>query len=374
MRIAFIGQKGVGIGEKGGGIETHVTALATGLVERGHEVTVYARRRYGVPRHLPEGVRVRFAPTIYRKNLETIVHTFFSTLDALIRPYDIIHYHGVGPATLAWLPRLLRPGVRVVATFHAQDRLHAKWGKFARTYLHFGEWAACRFPHATIAISHVFQVEMRRAYGREATYIPNGATVSTVTDDDFVRRYGLVSGRYILNVSRFVPNKGQLLLVQAYKALKAQGRTAGLPLVLVGAPSYTEEYMRAVREAADADADIRFLGFQSGEPLRQLFAHAYLFVLPSFYEGLSLTVLEAMSFGTPVLVSDIPENVEAIKHAGFSFRNGDQDDLAEKLGELIRHPPLVEQAGVQARETIAKHFSWDAIVDRTDALYRRVRG
>lgn len=146
-----------------------------------------------------------------------------------------------------------------------------------------------------------------------------------------------------------------------------------MKLVLVGAPSYTEDYMKRVREAADSDADIRFLGFQSGEALRQLFAHAYCYVQPSSSEGLSVTVLEAMSYGTPVLVSDIPENLETIKHAGFSFRNGDEADLADRLGELISHPPLVEQAGVQARETVRKNFSWPAVIDQTESLYRSIR-
>jgi glycosyltransferase involved in cell wall biosynthesis len=372
MRIAFIGQKGIGIGEKGGGVETHVTMLATLLAERGHEVTAYARPKYQTAR-APEGVRLRLIPTIYRKNLEAIVHSFLCTLDALFRRYDIIHYHGVGPATLSFLPRLLRPDMRVVVTFHSQDRFHAKWGSFAKTYLHFGEWAACTFPHATIAVSHAIQVEAREAYHRQAVYIPNGATLEIVKADDQVKRFGLTDGKYLLNVSRFVPHKGQLLLVKAFQALKARGGAGGMTLVLVGAPSYTDDYWKEVHAAADGDTDIRFLGFQSGEALRQLFAHAYLFVLPSSSEGLSVTVLESMSFGTPVLVSDIPENLETIRRAGFSFRNGDAADLADKLGELVRHPPLVAQAGAQVRETVRRHFSWPAIVEQTEALYRSVR-
>src|SRR3989344_8473057 len=99
MRIAFIGQKGIAIGDKAGGIEQHVLALSRELGLRGHEITVYSRRRYRMNRiEVPKMVRIRFAPTLYRKNLETIVYTFFATIDALFRRYDIIHYQGVGPA------------------------------------------------------------------------------------------------------------------------------------------------------------------------------------------------------------------------------------------------------------------------------------
>lgn len=373
MRIAFIGQKGIGIGETGGGVETHVTALATRLAARGHEVTVYARRRYGVPRALPKGARVRFVPTAYRKNLEAIVAASFATLDALVRRYDIVHYHGVGPALLCWVPRLLRPDMRVVVTFHAQDRFHEKWGTLARAALWLGEWAACLFPHATIVVSHVLQLQVRGRMRRQAVYVPNGVDVERSKDDARVRRLGLTPGKYVLCVSRLVPHKGQDLLIGAFLALKRRGEAEGWKLAIVGAPSYTEDYLDGLREKADGDPAVRFLGFRSGEDLRELYSHAYLLVQPSRSEGLSVTVLEAMGYGLPVLASDIPENVEAIAGAGFTFRNGDAPDLAERLGELLRHPPLVAQAAHEARRAARDEFSWDAVADKTEAVYRSLR-
>ncbi|NBS41975.1 glycosyltransferase, partial [bacterium] len=306
MRIAFIGQKGLEIGERGGGIEQHVRALAKHLGKRGHDVTVYARRRY-VPdasvstsrswrvQNMFPGVTVRYVPTIYRKNLEAIVHTFLCTLDALVRDYDIIHYHGVGPSTLAWIPRLLKPKARVVCTFHSQDRFHAKWGWFGRTYLWFGEWAACAFPHATIAVSHVIQVYARRQYGRQVVFIPNGAEVQTITADDRLAQFGLVPKRYLLNVGRLVPHKGQMTLIEAFLRMKERGgiKDASMKLALVGAATYTSEYEQKLRGAIVGRDDILMLGYQNGEALRQLYANAYLYVQPSESEGLPVVVLEA---------------------------------------------------------------------------------
>ncbi len=139
MNIAMIGQKGVGVVDRGGGIEKHVTEISTRLAKKGHAVTVYTRRAYqqnGGTEY--QGVRLVYVPTIYRKNLEAIVHSFFATIHALRQPYDIIHFHGVGPATLAWIPRLLKPAAKVVVTFHSQDRFHKKWSAPARAYLRFG--------------------------------------------------------------------------------------------------------------------------------------------------------------------------------------------------------------------------------------------
>ncbi len=376
MRIAFIGQKGIDIGEKGGGIEQHVSALSKQLAARGHEVTIYSRRRYCDDRpRTQDTIRVRCIPTVYRKNLETIVHTFLCTFDALFKPFDIIHYHGVGPATLAWIPRLFKPHCRVVVTFHSQDRFHQKWGWLARHYLHLGEWAACWFPHATVAVSHVIQVYARRYYRRQVVYIPNGAVVQHITATGEVTRLGLEPGRYILNVSRLVPHKGQHYLIEAFQKLEAGSWKSGteIKLVLVGAPAYTKEYEQKLKALAAGNPDILFLGHQSGETLRQLFAHAYLYVQPSESEGLALVVLEAMSFGTSVLVSDIPENLEAMHHAGFSFKNTDVDDLAAQLAQLLNHPEVVSASAEKAQDVIETHFNWSVIAERTEMLYRSLR-
>ncbi|OGL95719.1 hypothetical protein A2348_03770 [Candidatus Uhrbacteria bacterium RIFOXYB12_FULL_58_10] len=383
MRIAMIGQKGIEIGERGGGIEQHVRALSLHLGKRGHEVTVYARRRY-VPvasvstsrsrrNGFFPGVTVRYMPTVYRKNLEAIVHTFLCTLDALLRPYDIIHYHGVGPSTLAWIPRLLKPKARVVCTFHSQDRFHKKWGRFGRLYLWFGEWAACQFPHATIAVSHVIQVYARKRYGRQIIYIPNGAEVQVVEATDAVLAFGLEPRQYVLNVGRLVPHKGIQYLIEAFQKMKEQSGNNRMGLVIVGAATYTSAYEKQLRGMAIGRNDILFLGYQSGEALRQLYAHAYLYVQPSESEGLPVVVLEAMSFGRPVLVSDIPENLEAMRRAGFSFANKSVEDLTEKLMELVNHPEIVEDAAKDTQETVRRHFNWEMIAVHTEAVYLSIR-
>lgn len=385
----MIGQKGLEIGERGGGIEQHVRALSLYLGRRGHEVTVYARRRYAPVASVATsrskrdgghpGVTVRFLPTVYRKNLEAIVHTFFSTIDALLRPYAIIHYHGVGPSTLAWIPRLLKPKARVVCTFHSQDRFHQKWGRVARAYLLFGEWAACRFPHATIAVSHVLKVYARERYGRDVLFIPNGAEVQTVTATDHLAAFGLEPKQYILNVGRLVPHKGVQYLIEAFKAVRREGPQGDLKLVVVGAATYTSEYEQKLKAMAEGRNDILFLGYQSGEALRQLFAHAYVYVQPSESEGLPVVVLEAMSFGRPALVSDIPQNLEAMsggfgrssaaQNAGFSFQNKNARDLEDRLGYLLAHPDAVEAAAAETQELVRRHFNWEIISVHTEAVY-----
>ncbi len=369
MKIAFIGQKSVILGAKGGGIETHVAELSKRLAESGNEVTVYARRRYSEkhPTFLG-GVRVRYVPTVYRKNWEAIIHTLLCTIDVLRRPVDVIHYQAVGPALLCWIPRLLRPRVTVIVTFHAQDRFHQKWSRFAQWMLHAGEWIACHVPHATITVSHGLQVMCRDTYHSEAIFIPNGADTKSVRSQHELSRLGLKPNEYVLTVGRLLRVKGIHHLIRAFRAVKTDKR-----LVVVGPAALNDGYVEELQALAKGDARIQFVGFVTGVPLAELYAHAYLYVQPSESEGLPLTVLEAMSYGTVVLVSDIPGNLEAIHRAGFTFTNKDVEDLTAQLQHLVSHSTEVRGAAADMRRVIDRHFSWDRIVEQTEEVYRSAR-
>ena len=132
MRIAMIGQKGMPA--VNGGVERHVHELAVRLVKFGHLVTVYSRTWYVGDNYSKniEGVKIKLLPTVHTKHFDTISHSLLATIDAIKNDFDVIHYHGVGPSLLAWIPRLFAPKIKVIATFHSIDRYHQKWNWFAK--------------------------------------------------------------------------------------------------------------------------------------------------------------------------------------------------------------------------------------------------
>ncbi len=369
MKIAMIGQKGIAAGERAGGIEKHVAEISQRLVEYGHDVTVYSRAKYQpeMPRTF-RGINLKFLPKIYSKNVEAILHTFVSTIHSLFQKYDVIHYHGVGPATLAWIPKLFSRESAVIVTFHSHDRFHQKWGWFARQYLHFGEWASAVFADYCISVSHTMQVYIRDHYKRETIYIPNGAEIKGEQGSDLIERFGLRKKGYLINVGRIVPQKGLQFLIDAYQKIETDKH-----LVIVGAPSFSNDYYVGLRELANGNDKIHFLGFQQGETLDQLYANAYLYVHPSEAEGLPLVILEAMSFGLAPLVSDIAPNVEAIHGAGFTFPSGDVTELQLKLGYLVNNPAAVKNEGEEALAVVDINFNWDKITEHIEAVYITAR-
>jgi len=369
LRVYMLGQKGIPkSGELGGGIETHVEELAIKMADQGHHVFVYVRPWFQKERVKKyKKVTLLKEWTFKSKNLEAIIHTFLCTLDVLKRDVDIIHYHGVGPSTLSFIPRIFKRSAKVVVTFHSQDRFHKKWGKFAKFYLGWGEWTSCKFPNKTIAVSHNIALYCARRFHAQAVYIPNGVTPHIVKKYNELGQFNLKPNEYFLVVARLVQHKGIHYLIQAYQGLRTNKK-----LVIVGAPSFSSDYLKYLEALAEGNRNIIFTGFRSGDTLKQLFAHAYTYVHPSESEGLSITILEAMSYGNCVLISDIPENMETIDHSGYSFHSGNITDLAKKMKYLLDNPNEVSKKGVRGKKFIKENFNWDKIVESTINLYRSI--
>lgn len=371
MKIAMIGQKGVPA--IFGGIEKHVEELGAQLAKK-HEVLVYARNWY-TPKTVTEfkGMKIVHRGTIHTKHLDAIVHTFVSTMDAIFfKKVDVIHYHGVGPSLLSFIPRILSPKTKVVSTFHCIDRYHQKWNWFARLMLAMGEKASCKFAHQTIAVSKTIQNYALNEYKCYTIYNPNGvAKVDNKINSETLKEFGLEKGKYLTMISRLVAHKGAHYLIEAFKKAKKENPQtfADYKLAIVGGGAFTDDYVNYLHKLAGDDKDIVFTGNQSGQKLEELYANAKMLVHPSENEGLPITVLQAMSYGIPTLVSDIPEHQEVITDSRFWFTNASVDCLVEKMTALLENPILLDQAGNKNKETAEKNYAWEDIAEKTESIY-----
>jgi len=362
MRIAFIGQKGMPA--INGGVERYVESISTDLASRGEDVLVYNRNDY-LPEKLLEfrGVRI-INKTYYRsKNLANITHTFLASLDVLFRRVDVIHFQGIGPSLLCWLPKILSGHrIKIVATLHSFDYYNDKWGAFARWMLKFGERLMVSCADELIVLTKAMQAHLKKEYGRESNLITNGANLYNEDGQDRLLPWGLERNNYLISVARIIRLKGLQYLITAFKNLKTDQR-----LVIVGEGDYLPELQKI---AAD-DHRIIFTGNQTGRTLDQLYANAYLFVQASETEGLSISLLEAMAHQTACLVSDIEANTEALEKTGFTFKNKDIKDLEIKLAELLDNPSLVEKQAEAAYQRAAKNFNWSEISRQILAVYKK---
>jgi glycosyltransferase involved in cell wall biosynthesis len=363
LHIAFIG--GRGVISKYSGIESYYEEVGKRLAGMGHEVTVYCRNYFTPAIAEYNGMRLIRLPTIRSKHLETVIHTLLSTIHALTQPYDVVHYHALGPALFSLFPRLR--GMKTAVTVQGLDWQRKKWGRFASAVLRLGERASVCLPNTTMVVSQALQQHYRGVHGAEAIYVPNGGVLRVRVPGRHILEWGLQPGEYILFLGRFSPEKGCHLLVQAFEQIQSD-----VKLVMAGAPSYCDDYSAELR--AHASDRIRMLGWVSGEALDELLTNAMIFVLPSDMEGLSLALLDAMGAGLCVLTSDVPENFEAVEGTGFTFRCGSAADLAERLRFLIANPAVRAASGKAARARIADQYQWQKIAEDIESAYFNALG
>jgi glycosyltransferase involved in cell wall biosynthesis len=363
LRIAFIG--GRGVISKYSGIETYYEEVGKRLARAGHEVTIYCRTHFTPDSSQHNGMHLVRFPTIRSKHLDTLVHTFLSTMHSLTQRYDVVHYHALGPALFSLIPRLF--GTKTAVTVQGLDWQRKKWSRFAIAVLRMGEKASARFPNLTMVVSRVLQERYRKVHGIESARIPNGGMMRDRATPHKILEWGLTPGQYVLFLGRFSPEKQCHVLVQAFESIDTD-----VKLVLAGASSYCDEYGRELR--THASDRIRILDWVSGETLDELLTNAMLFVLPSDMEGLSLALLDAMGAGLCVLTSDVPENREVVEGAGFTFRCGDVANLTERLRVLLANPTIREAAGKLARKRIEELYQWDSIASQIEQAYLEMLG
>ena len=221
-------------------------------------------------------------------------------------------------------------------------------------------------PHRTVVVSRALRAHYLRQYGQETVYIPNGISPPVYRSPRLIREQG-IDGEYLLFVGRLVPEKGCHLLLEAYSQLPAVVRER-YGLAIAGDAGFTAGYAEQLHRMAPAEA--RFLGYVHGEILDELYSNAALVVLPSTLEGLSITLLEGMSYGRCCLVSDIPPNLEVAGAWAQTFRSGEVADLLGQLTWILDQPETRQRLAEGAQRHVLENYSWDQVADQTAAVYR----
>src|SRR4030095_7363928 len=166
MRIAILGTRGIPASY--GGFETFAEHLATRLVARGHQVTVYCRSHYVSPRQLEYNVvNLQILPTVRHKYFDTVVHTFLSAVHAVPRRFDAALICNAANAPFSPILRLT--GTPVAINVDGLEHKRKKWNWIARTYYRLAERLATILPTETVTDARVIQEYYKARYGIETT-------------------------------------------------------------------------------------------------------------------------------------------------------------------------------------------------------------
>ncbi|CDO35676.1 MULTISPECIES: glycosyltransferase family 4 protein [Novosphingobium] len=350
-----------------GGIESHCEELLPRIKSANNDldINVLCRAPYVDPeRRTFESIALTPLPAPRSRSFEAIVATFVATLYAWFNKANVLHIHGIGPALMTPLARLL--GLKVIVTHHGADYERAKWGKMAKMILRVGERSGLIWADRVIAISPSLADHLREIFPSQAhkvSYIPNGTPKLPSDGVDVAEIHaalGLTGKKYAVAVGRLVPEKGLHDLIKAFQSAELGDDWV---LAIAGDADHDSEYARELR--SHESERIRFLGFQTRPVLKCLYDNCALFVMPSYHEGLPIAALEAASCEAPMLLSDIQANRDLGLGDDCYFPVGD----VERLSNLLA---TNHKARSSDSRTVKKRFDWDAAAFKTAALYRSV--
>jgi glycosyltransferase involved in cell wall biosynthesis len=365
MKIAILGTRGIPANY--GGFETFAEELSVRLAQRGHEVVVYCRTSTADAAMKDyRGVRRVVLPCVHSKHLETLTHTFVSTLHLTFaeRGADAAFY--CNSANACWIPI---PRLTGTATLMNPDGLEwerAKWDWRGKAFYRASEHLAARFPHMVVSDSRTIQRYYKEKFGRDSEFVAYGADiVERGFGAERLERFEVDPEGYFLYVSRLEPENNAHVVVEAFEGVHTDKK-----LLVVGGAPYADEYIDNLK--ATQDQRIRFPGAVYGEEYKALRANAYVYVNAMEVGGTHPAILEAMGAGNCVLVSDIAYNTEAVAEAGVTFRNKDAADLREKMQHLVDHPELVREYGEKARERVRTEYDWEHVTDEYERIFQQM--
>lgn len=366
LSIAFLVVKNIA---RGGGIEKYTLELGSRLVARGHKVTVFSMGHYGEVPAEYAGMRILPVPCIKHAAMEKLSTSASAALRLLIKggEFDVVHCHSVAAGAFAPIMRLR--GYKCLLQMHGIEWQRNRWNAFGKNMLKFLEQVSLKGNHAHTAVSNTQCDFFRKNHKIDMRYIPTGAEIKPHIEAREILKMGLEPQKYVLFASRLVQEKGAQYLIPAFRQIETD-----LKLVIAGDAKGEEAYKEQLKALAGEDPRILFPGFVEGRALQELFSNAAVYVQPSEIEGLSIALLEAMSYGNCCLVSDIPENREAIGDAGFTFENKNVADLQRRLTELLNSADLRYSVGGKARDRVEIGYNWDKIAVDFEDIYRTLAG
>lgn len=360
MKVAMLGTRGVPAAYSG--FETCVEAVGKRLAARGHDVSVYCRTHMSGPAAASYlGMRRVELPAVRTKGLETLTHSFLSTIHVLTRRRpDVAVMFGVGNAVFCAPLKLA--GVPVAINVDGPDWSRRKWGSLGRRYLRWSEHIAGRAASAVIADSRAVGAYYAQRYETDSAFIPYGADIPLEIGQAALESFGLQPRGYLLAVGRFVPENGFHDLIRAYAEVRPK-----MPLVIVGDAPYSEAYKQELR--AMSPPGVVFTGYQFGDAYHELSHNAYAFLFAGEVGGTHPVLVEQLAHGNCVLARWTDSNAEVIDDSGLFFR--DPAELVQKLRDVVRDPELVDDLRTRARER-AKAYSWESVTDRYESLMKEL--
>ena len=350
------------------GAERQLCLLATHLPKPDFDVSVIALNRGGfyAAELRAHGIRVDVLQKRFRFDLLT-----FQRLRRLLRCIqpDIVQSFLFSANTYVRLPGMTLPGAKIVVSERCVDSWKSGWQKSTDRW--FGSQMSAMTANSE-SVADFYRSEVGISDSM-ISVIPNGIPSAMVCHSPASSLRDELNlppdAKLVGFIGRLAPQKCLHDLVWAFQLLHQA--VDDVYLVFVG-DGPERDGIAGLLHSFGCREKAFFLGHRQNAT--ELTAQLNVFCLPSSFEGMSNSLMEAMGAGVPAVVSDIPANLELIKHekTGLVFSQGSGPEMAKAVKRILDNADFALQLGGAARFQIQQHHSVEQMVQKHIDLYRQL--
>lgn len=359
MKIVFIGCRDIKLL---GGIESYMANLTAELVKLGHEPIIYCESdRNAIEMH--DGVKV-----IHMKGFKSNLLCkpwvgLKATLRTLIKEKDvsIIHYNAWPPSLWCFLPRLF--GVKSLMQGHGLEWQRSKYSPRQQKIMKFMEKVTAHMNQHLIMCSEGQTRYFKEIYNKEAATIPTAINLPSEEDAGeslVLDKFGLRPQKYFLFMARLVQDKNPDFLIKGFNV----SNYGDMKLVIAGSNDADPDYVNRLHKLAEGNDSIVFTGAIYGEEKDTILRNAYAFCIPSTIEGLSIVLLEAMSYKLPVIASDIDANRELLGEDAVWVRPENVEDICRAVEFCLENRTAIDKFKAVNYKKVVDSYTWDKVANK----------
>ncbi|MFB3926344.1 MAG: glycosyltransferase [Syntrophales bacterium] len=354
-----------------GGLERVVVDLARGLTRVGHRVDICCLNGRGTLAEEAEREGIMVYSLKKKPGVEWLLPV---KLSKIIRRgyYDIVHTHNEAGAIYGVPAAVLSNVKNIVHTEHGKEPSYRN-----KRRLCLAEKCLLRMVDRIVTVSKNLKDYMAASMNMEPDCIRvilNGIDISKFSGRDrrtqMRKSLGIANEDFVIGtISRIVPLKNHEFLLNIFKELR--NHVPGIRLVIVGDGPLRDDIEKSALDKG-IGRSVYFLGERRDTP--ELLSLFDLFMLPSFTEGVSLTLLEAMAAGVPVIASDVGGNSEVIEKgiSGILIRLDNPAKWIEETVRLIRKKEERMEISSSAVQSVKKRFGVEIMIAEYEKVYQEV--
>lgn len=361
LKIAILGTRG--IPNNYGGFERLAEKLATGLAERGMEVSVYSVHNHPYQEKDWNGVKIIhiYNPESILGSAGQFIYDATCILDSRKHTYDLILQLGY-TTSAPWY--FLHPAdAKVITNIDGLEWTRSKYKGLLSSFLRRAEKRAVNGSDAVVSDSKVIQEYVREKYNRESPYIAYGAEIKPALEkNNGLEEMGLSGRAYNLVIARFQTDNNIETIIRGHKRCKNP------PLLLI-VGNWQNRYGKKLRSTY-ADDNIRFSGaIFDPEKLHSLRSGARLYFHGHSGGGTNPSLLEAMADRALICAHNNPFNREVLEENALYFENEEQ--IRHHIENIDRNENTLLWINANL-EKIRRAYDWEDINDRYAALIREL--